>query len=249
MVHSIPKRAEPDWLSRIQATTIDKEFPLKEVLQDSVYYPASGIHGEPVRFLSENFASFVYVDYGVHRDQLMAKVSGGGFLGYDLVARRTLSESDLAPEGWSPVRPGAEDGDPEKYRDWGRIKSPFCEWLVFQRKDGFDDNHGARRFSLLYMCADGVAAFQALYVQNAVSPGAIAIIQPGTGFGGNWTDFTDPKQILARTVMGNPAGPPAYLLYGGSGGLHFYNEPCWPAYSQGLGFLGKSSIGVWHRPE
>lgn len=147
-----------------------------------------------------------------------------------------------------PIRPSREDGDPAKYPDTGWIKSPFCEWLVFQRKDEYDESHGARRFSLLYLCADGVAAFQALYVQYGVSPAAIAIIQPGTGFGGNWTDFTDPNKILARTVMENPAGRPAYLLYGGSGGLHFYQEPCWPAYSQGLGFLGTSSIGVWHRP-
>ena len=249
MVDTIPRGAEPHWLSRIDTATIDEDFPLREVLVDSVYYPASGVHGEPVRFLSENFGSFVYVDYGVERESLLATVSGGGFLGYDLVARRTLSERELAPSGWAPIRPSREDGDPAKYRGTGWIKSPFCEWLVFQRKDEYDESHGARRFSLLYLCADGVAAFQALYVQNEVSPAAIAIIQPGTGFGGNWTDFTDPDKILARTVMDNPAGPPAYLLYGGSGGLQFYQEPCWPTYSQGLGFLGESSIGVWRRPD
>jgi hypothetical protein len=79
---------------------------------------------------------------------------------------------------------------------------------------------------------------------------AIAIIQPGHGFGGNYTDFTDPERILARSVFGNPAGAPQLLLYGGWFERKLYREPCWPGYRELICFLdisGGGSIGVWRR--
>ena len=110
------------------------------------------------------------------------------------------------------------------------------------------ESHGPHRFSLLYLCAEGVAAFQALYVANQLAPAAIGIIQPGYGFGGNWTDFTDRDRIFAGIVLDNPAGHPKFLLHGGIGPREFYDQPCWPEYSEQRGFLDKAgggSIGVW----
>ena len=128
------------------------------------------------------------------------------------------------------------------------MKKPFATWAVFQRDNGLDSEHGAERFSLLYVCADGVAAFQAMYVSNNCYPLGIAIIQPGTGFGMNWTDFTDPTKSLAKALLNNPAGKPQILLYGGIGKRSFYRETCWPKYSNHVCFLekkGGGSIGVW----
>ncbi len=109
------------------------------------------------------------------------------------------------------------------------------------------------RFSLLYLCADGAAAYQALYIANAIAPKAIAVIQPGHSFGGNWTNFEDPQQILARTVAANPAGKPEFLLYGGYGSRDYYRQPCWPEYSEHVCFLDKhdgGTIGLWRlKPE
>ena len=120
--------------------------------------------------------------------------------------------------------------------------------MVLERESGFSPEHGPARFSLLYLCADGAAAYQALYVANAVAPKVIAIIQPGHGFGCNWTNFGDPEQILARTVATNPAGKPELLLYGGYGARDYFREPCWPEYSDYICFLDKhggGTIGVW----
>lgn len=136
-----------------------------------------------------------------------------------------------------------ERNNPNKYKNW--IKPPFAKWMVFQRDKGLDDQHGAERFSLLYTCAEAVATFQALYLANHCSPLAVAIIQPGHGFGGNWTNFTDPEQIFARTVLNNPHGQPKYVLYGGAGGINMYQKNCWPSYSNNICFLGNTSIGIW----
>ena len=55
-------------------------------------------------------------------------------------------------------------------------RRPFATWMVFERLPEFGEDHGPKRFSLLYLCADGVATYQALYWTHGVHPRAIAII-------------------------------------------------------------------------
>jgi len=243
MIEQLPVMPQPDWLSHVDSESIKGDFPLNDVLRDSLYYPACGHDGDPVAYLAGNFVSFVYVDYGESRKALLENLEINGFRGYSVIAQREILKAELVPNGWTPIPPHPSDGNPHKFREW--IQQPFCEWFVFQRADDLGPDHGPHRFSFLYLCADGVAAYQALYVANGLHAAALAIIQPGHGFGGNWTNFTDPDAPLARSVLGNPAGKPSVLLYGGSGGRNFYQEPCWREYPQQLCFLGNTSIGVW----
>jgi len=249
MLHELPEISAPIWLTGLSSTTMTNEpFPLRELLQDSLYYPSSGFDGDPVRHLAGNILSFVYVDYGHSHDEFVSALETPGFRGYERIAARPAIEMELTPNGWRPTPPTRSDGDPSRYRNW--IKQPFCSWSVFQRRENVPDSHGPSRFSLLYLCADGVAAFQALYVANSVVPKAVAVIQPGHAFGGNWTDYTSPDQLLAKSVLGNPSGHPEILLYGGIGRRDFYREPCWPDYQTLLCFVDKAgggSIGVWSK--
>ena len=249
MIKELPVIQEPTWLSNVDPATVsDIEFPLGDILRDSLYYPSSGFDGDPVRYLAGNVASFIYVDYGRSREELVGALRAPGFRGYELLAVRDVSEDELVPNGWTPSFPTPEDGDPWKYQRV--MQTPFCLWGILQRQDGFSESHGPRRFSLLYLCADGVAAFQALYVANHASPRIVAVIQPGHGFGWNWTNFEDPNGFFARTVLQNPVGKPEILLFGGVGERHFYEKPCWPEYQEIVRFLTKSghgNIGVWRR--
>jgi len=249
MLHELPGIPAPRWLISLSSTTMANEpFPLHELLHGSLYYPSSGFDGDPVRHLAGNILSFVYVDYGHSHDEFVSALETPGFRGYNLIAARSVTESELTPNGWRHTLPTRSDGDPSRYRNW--IKKPFCSWSVFQRSEDVPDSHGPSRFSLLYLCADGVAAFQALYVANSAVPKAVAVIQPGHAFGGNWTDYTNPEQLLARSVLGNPIGAPEILLYGGIGRRDFYREPCWPDYQSLLCFIDKAgggSIGVWSK--
>ena len=246
MIEQLPVVEEPQWLTRVDPMGIqDAEFPLHGILRDSLYYPSSDFDGDPVRHLAGNVLSFVYVDYGNSREELDDALASPGFRGYEVITRRNVTQRELAPRGWTPSYPSLEDGDPSRYRDW--MKKPFCSWIVLQRLVEMPENHGPNRFSLLYLCADGVAAFQALYVANGRCPSYVAIIQPGHGFGGNYTKFEDPNKILARSVLENPAGTPGYLLYGGYV-RGVYRRSCWPSYSEPICRLpkeGGESIGVW----
>lgn len=249
MLDQLPEIAVPTWLSEPSPATIKNEsFPLRELLQDSLYYPSSGFDGDPVRHLAGNILSFIYVDYGHSHAEYMNALRNPGFRDYDLLATRSVTDQELTPNGWRPTPPIRVDGDASRYRDW--IKNPFCSWSVFQRRDDVATNHGPLRFSLLYLCADGVAAFQALYVANSAVPRAVAVIQPGHAFGRNWTDYTNPEQIFARSVLGNPSGQPALLLYGGIGRRDYYRQSCWPDYQTQICFVDKAgggSVGVWSR--
>ncbi len=246
MISQLPELENPAWLQNISGTSINNEpFPLQDILKDSLYYPSSGFDGRPVMHLSGNLLSFIYVDYGYTYNEFMDSLNKG-FLGYELLAGRKVSKQELAPCGCRPPSLTFQDGDPSQYIKFGWIKEPFCYWSIFQRQDGYSASHGPSRFSLLFLCADGAAAYQALYVANAAVPKAVAIIQPGHAFGFNWTDFTDPNKILARTVFNNPIGMPEFLFYGGIGKQKWYSEPCWPVFQNPVCYVG-GGFGIWSR--
>jgi hypothetical protein len=253
MIEQLATVEEPEWLSGIDSTNFrEAPFPLKDILRSSLYYPSAGFDGDPVRYLAGNVVSFVFVDYGKSGEELAMELAdpGNGFRGYEVIASRPVTEQELTPNGWNPSFPSPADGNPSRHREW--MKSPFCSWNILQRLDNFPESHGPHRFSLLYLCAEGVAAFQALYVANRVSPAIVAVIQPGHGFGKNWTNFEDPEKAFARSVTQNPSGKPKVLLFGGIGPRHFYREPCWPDYSESVCFLdkaGEGSIGVWRHAQ
>ena len=193
------------------------EFPVRALLYNSVYYPASAFDGGVIRDCNVNrkdwnVLSFVYVDYmATERDLSETDMPRG----YRVLGKRRLTETELVPNGWTPQIP--PHFNLERYRD--RVshfanRHPFATWMVLERLPEFGEDHGPKRFSLLFLCADGVAAYQALYWTNQMKPRAIAIIQPGTGFGGNWTDFFKKDDPFYWTVSHNPAGMPDYVYCG-----------------------------------
>jgi hypothetical protein len=234
----------PDWLVDLTADAITREpLPLIDILRDSVYYPSCGFDSDPIKHLGGNVFSFVYVDYGHSRETFMRALH---FSGYDLVASRFVTEMELAPDGWKPLELRPLDGEPMRYSEY--IKEPFYLWSVFKRRSNFGAIYGPTRFSLLFVCADGVATFQTLYVANSIAPRVVAVIQPGHGFGCNWTAYTDCTQIFGRLVLENPAGVPKLLLFGGVGTRDLYREACWPAYRNLVRLFYRNdggSVGVW----
>ena len=233
MIKEIERMEMPEWLSRDRFN-----FNVKEVLQDSLYYPAAGFDGDPVQYLAGNVYSFLYVDYGVSREEFLREIHHPryGFRGYHIIHQQRIAENQLTPHGWTvkiwPERTLQTDLGRfmNMLRD-GYIKPPFCEWVIFERDNDRDESHGPRRFSFLHLGADGVAAYQAIYLSNNIRPKIIAIIQPGTGFGFNWTDFRDENEIFARSVFHNENLLPDYIIHGWWGGGRD-SGPIWSKYSR-----------------
>ena len=205
-------------------------FPLRSLLKDSLYYPACDIDGELIRYCNRHFdqlgiCSFVYVDYAAGRERLMDNLDT--FLGYHLLAARELSSTDVGADKHFQI---SGDIDHEEYGKYHDCWQPFGQWAVYERDEGFGADHGPVRFSLLYLGAEGVAAYSGLYLSNKITPKGLAIIQPGHGFGLNWTDFTDPDGPFSGTLrMGTSL--PEYIFYGGLG-FHGYNVLPWAGYKR-----------------
>ena len=223
------------WLANVSHGTMEEEpFPLRDILHHSVYYPASGFDGGPVKNLAGCLFSFVYVDNGICSDisraSLDRELEERGFWGYRIVGRREVSREELFPRRHLPMAIHDLLTD-RQGEDWVRYlplrgEAPFfCEWLVFERLADFGHSHGPLRFSWLFVCAEGVRTFISQYVANSIAPAAVAIIQSGMGMPLEQFDG-----LFARCVLANPDCRPGILLLGGRGAADRFREMCWPGY-------------------
>lgn len=229
MIQDIEIMEMPEWLSRNNFS-----FNVRTVLKDSLYYPGAGFDGYPVRVLMGNIFSFVYVDYGVSKEYFLNQINNHGFSGYHIFYRQSIFQNELTPNGWTVYLPPDinRDGNPNTFQDI--FKKPFCEWVIFERNEDRDDSYNPKRFSLLYLCAEGVAAYQAMYLSNNIKPKMIALINTD-GFSGNWTDFRDRNKIFARSVFYDVRLLPDYIIS--------YSGPIWDVFNVNV----CTSISIWKR--
>ena len=201
-------------LEEISKETIGSiPFPLKEVLDGSLYYPASGVDGSPIRNWQLGVNSFVYVDMSIEEStnvgELLKKDS---VRGYHVIAQRNLNADELAPNGFKPSPPASANMlsiIKEQQSAGASIRNVFAIWSILERDNSLGEQHGPKRFSLLYIRAEGAAAYQALYQSNDILPKLVAFIRPGVGFGGNYGEFTT---VLLDTMLMHPKGLPAEML-------------------------------------
>lgn len=188
-------------------------FPLEKVVDESLYYPASGIDGSPIRHWGLGVNSFIYVDWLTDRVSLLSEIQkANAFKGYGLLAYRDLSRSDLTPIGWIPQRPNSLDSQLYKINMQSAMhdkSGPFAIWAIFERLPEFTDQHGPSRFSFINIRGEACATYQAIYVANNVLPKIVTNIRPGTGFGGNFNNF---EEVFMETMLMHQQGLPRHLL-------------------------------------
>jgi len=231
-------------------------LPLERLLWGSLYYPASAFDGSVVKTMGKRgIRSFVYADYGYTRQQLEENVQQQPFRGYRVKWSRDVEWCEVREHGWQSLSEqeqfarDARRWNSDRWREgdgsrgWQSVVGPrghafvraegFARWYLWKRDDDLGDDHGPPSFSLIYVGGDGVATFHALY-WNRAAPSVVAIVQPGSGFGGNYTDFREEGKIFHRSVTENPAGVPEKLVYGGWGSLDGYKDSCWKEWSRHL---------------
>jgi len=220
------------------------------MLENSLFYPASGFDGDPVKQLGRRIHSFIYADYGSTEQELDTALREEGFTGYRLIAQRSVRRDELqVHSNWSPrVAPTPNEiaALEDKLR-FARPEAAFCRWLVFERQERMPATQGAARFSLLYLLADGAAAYQALYSAREIAPEVLAIIQPGHGFGPNYTNFFAPGGLLHRSVRDGGGPLPEFFLTGHNLRGATADRPSWPEYPRLVGehVTGAHRIFLW----
>lgn len=244
MRKQLPPTEPPAWLLDIRP---DSEFSRSQVLQGSLYYPASELDGNILKAYGGFAHSFVYVDPNIHRSVFLEQ--SHRIAGYDVVLQRDLSALDLCPVRL-PQEPVDRnlDGDPGQLRRWPRNEpiQPFAIWTVLERRLSTHPGHGPVRLSIVFIAGEGVASYHAIYNSNRLKPVAIAM-KRHNGFAGNWTEFCRRGAIFERVVMANPAGQPDYLFadcaYGYDACGWEKDRNVWRAYSKM--FKETSFMNVW----
>jgi hypothetical protein len=228
MLDEIEKITMPDWL---QGDTF--RFNLQNIVRDSLYYPACGFDGVPVTYFMGNIYSFIYADSGKSEEDFNGTVDKwNAFKGYKIIHKKCLSKSRFVKEVNDYFKilvctePRLKD---RAYMD--HAEKPYCYWIIFERLEGYTDEHNPKRFSLLYLCSEGVSAYHVLYVNKEIAPQILCIIRSGP-FSGNWTRFTDSKQDLGKVVF-SMNNRPKYL-FGEDNSLE------WPEYDKKI--LQKKNI-------
>jgi hypothetical protein len=207
-----------DWKDETIAKSLGGQsaFPLQAVLKGSLYYPASGFDGSLVRHANAlKVNSFIHVDTFATEDDFDVAMAHDAFRGYSIFGQRILTQNDLTPNGWRPEIPREfEEHLRIPYVDAMRMANAnpgtsFARWTIFKRDPELSDDHGPASFSLLHIRGEGVATYQAMYSEQRILPKIVAIVRPGTGFGGNYSIF---EEFLYGVMKMHPLGMPPELL-------------------------------------
>jgi hypothetical protein len=228
-------------IDKITQDNFHSMFNLRDILEDSVFYPASGIDGSAIECLSRQYRSFIHVDYStpmVVVEQAMRSHFSG--VGYELIGIKHISREELTPNGFSPPNFVLNEHEINRLERkfisdlfYCRNFIPFSLWAVYElNPSNTGSTYGkVNRFSLLHIGGEACATFDALYTNNRMNPSGVAIICPGEGYGDNWTVFRDPAFRLYQSIecnsLTNNVMMPNVLLTN----MLYDDEDCfWPEY-------------------
>ena len=190
LVEALQEYAEPlpEWLDGDGNPAFDRQ---RFFSSRTVYYPGWGDDGHPVKLCAESRAAhaFVYVDYRVSEEQVMARVNHPerGFRGYEVTHTEHIEEETLRPGGWAPRLAPDEIMNANAFRN--SFVTPFARFYGLTRKAGYGGDHGPRRLAVLFVGGDGFATYDALYCQRDGTRAPFMILAQDHGFGGNWASF------------------------------------------------------------
>ena len=197
----------PLWLKNHEGGVVD----IQELLNSRiVYYPGARTDGSPIRTFNSAHAShvFVYVDYGLNRDEIERTLSDGAFTGYHLYHEQELSQAELLP--YTPRYHVTEEERRyaiEGYDSSIRPEDSFAVLKIYERNEDFGEEHGAQRFAVLYLGADANATYDALFGNTNRSPYACVVCN---NMGGGVTCFT--RHSLIELIARRTSRFPKYLL-------------------------------------
>ena len=187
---------------------------LEIFLQNSVYYPACGFDGTPIKFLGKLFSNFVYADYNSEYNDLESNIKNS-LLGYKLKNSSMISAEELFGINWELFAFKNEEIIRKLHFEW---KKPFAKIYSFERSLGFNDEHGKNNIELLFIKAEGISTYKYLYVNKNIAPKCLVSIVPGLSFGGNFYDY--PKMLIEIIELSNKY--PEYQFYDNQCSTDFY---------------------------
>ena len=203
----------PNWL-KYTPTPFDRDNFFSS---RNVFYPGSGNDGQPVKFCAQAHAAhtFVYVDYRIDRETIGKRLYDpqDKFLGYSIYYEEELTESDLVPKGWNPHISYAQI--PYYQNRINEIEFvPFALYMVLERDDGYDEDHGPKRIAGLFIGGEGFATFDKLYCQKYEVADPYLILIQDYAFGHEIKGQKFGRGGLLETIAHKCNKRPTWLLVG-----------------------------------
>lgn len=187
----------PSWLNKageLHRASVRRQFLEGFLRSRLVYYPGAGNDGQPIALFNKAHAAhaYIYVDYGVSRDRVTQFATPHpdhryyGVLGYETITTVEVAPPELIPYGWIPHLTPEETRFSTRYLKENVQR--FALLFVFQRLPEYGEEHGAHRFALLYVGADGFATYDALFCQpRSIARPFCLVLQ--YKFETNWDSF------------------------------------------------------------
>ncbi|MBR6285216.1 MAG: hypothetical protein IKR25_13135 [Muribaculaceae bacterium] len=154
------------------------------------YYPGCYFDGCLIETanIAQCVHAFLYVDYGVTREQAVYEFDKPDALrGYHSIGRVEWPFHELLPHGLYPLPSDlVRDKDPMEFvlKD----VAPFCIMEIFERNADKDDSWGSDRLAVTYLFGDGITTYYRLFVREYKKAPWLFLLQDH-GFGGNYDRF------------------------------------------------------------
>ncbi len=237
----------PEWLREFQP---GKSRPLVDLIKSRiVYYPGSGIDGDPVEVFGASHSAhcFVYADYLLPKDELTKELHAHGFRGYNILDEVSFSKSEVTSAiSWRRHFLSEEDLRTAA-KGTAEMRScthpePYALMVVLERKLNFGDDHGPDRLAMLFLGADGIATYEAIFANGNV-PQFFGFLLQDHGFGGNYDRFG--RGGLLEKIMNASKVYPHFILTEYDSPYDGYAKVEWaaPAGSRGRSLFYKEDMG------
>ena len=172
-------------------------------LAECAYYPCSGTHGAPIKFLlQEGVRYFLLTDYHVTLEQY----ERDEFRGYRRQRQRIYPPHRFFGVHWKNFK---EKSIERLSRVGLHYSDPFVVWSVYQRLPNFSDNHGPENFEIIFAQCEAIETYTSIFSARAIVPKYFLHICPGLAFGGNFNEYI-PE--LKGALIDNDGGLPEFML-------------------------------------
>ena len=241
----------PEWLKAYQR---GKARPLADFLGSRiVYYPGSRTDGDPVEVFGASHSAhcFVYADYMLSKEELLEELHTRGFWGYNVLDEVSFSEAEvmraipwrrhfLSEEEMRSAANGTANMREFNHPD------PYALLVVLERKANFGDDHGPKRLAILFLGADGIASFEAIFA-NGNATQFFGFLLQDHGFGGNYDHFG--RGGLLEKIMTRSKVFPRFVLTAHDRLYDGYAKVEWadPAGSRMRSLFYKEDMGCLRR--
>jgi hypothetical protein len=190
---------------------------MKHLVEDALVYPGAGLDGSPVRQCNGVVHSFIFLDYGTAKADVLAELTRQRKTGTGFAYHRLVEMVEFDPK---PLLARASSEFVDRGNHLHQTEPSFGVWAVFESTT----LGSTERFSFLFLSNEAIQGLATLF---PVRPPRVLVVQEH-GFGGNcFRSFSE--EILK--LAGRWNGTPEILILGPN---HRMQE--WHPLAESLGY-------------